>query len=95
MYINFGGYSKTCIFASNLRNRQNMKALTVADFRNQLAKYFDLVLAGEKVFIRRKNKLFTIIPVDDGDVDVTITPELEEKIEKARKEYLEGKTISL
>jgi hypothetical protein len=26
---------------------------------------------------------------------LTITPELEEKIEKARKEYFEGKTISL
>ena len=72
-----------------------MNTLTVADFRNQLAKYFDLVLAGEKVFIRRKNKLFTIIPVDDGEVDVTMTPELEEKIEKARTEYREGKTISL
>ncbi len=72
-----------------------MSTLTVADFRNQLAKYFDLVLAGEKVFIRRKNKLFTIIPVDDGEVDVTMTPELEEKIEKARTEYREGKTISL
>ena len=72
-----------------------MSILTVADFRNQLAKYFDLVLAGEKVFIRRKNKLFTIITVDDGEVDVTMTPELEEKIEKARTEYREGKTISL
>ena len=72
-----------------------MSTLTVADFRSQLAKYFDLVLAGEKVFIRRKNKLFTIIPVDEGEVDVTITPELEEKIEKARKEYREGKTVSL
>lgn len=72
-----------------------MSTLTVADFRNQLAKYFDLVLAGEKVFIRRKNKLFTIIHVDEEEVDVTITPELEEKIEKARKEYREGKTVSL
>ena len=50
-----------------------MSTLTVADFRSQLAKYFDLVLAGEKVFIRRKNKLFTIIPVDEEEVDVTIT----------------------
>ena len=38
-----------------------MSTLTVADFRSQLAKYFDLVLAGEKVFIRRKNKLFTTV----------------------------------
>lgn len=72
-----------------------MSTLTVADFRRQMAKYFDLVLTGEKVFIRRKNKLFTIIPVDEGEVDVTITPELEEKIEKARREFHEGKTTSL
>ena len=72
-----------------------MSTLTGADFRSQLAKYFDLALAGEKVFIRRKNQLFTIIPIDEGEVDVTITPELEEKIEKARKEYHKGKTISL
>ena len=70
-----------------------MRSLTVADFRSQLAKYFDLVLAGEKIFIRRKNQLFTIIPVQDDEL--TITPELAEKIDKARKEYNEGKTISL
>ena len=70
-----------------------MNTLTVADFRSQLAKYFDLVLAGEKVFIRRKNQLFTIIPVQEDEL--TITPELAAKIEKARKEYHDGKTVSL
>ena len=33
--------------------------------------------------------------MDEGEVDVAITPVLEEKIEKARKEYREGKTVSL
>ena len=73
------------------KNRITMDTLSVTDFRSQLATYFDRVLAGEKVFIRRKNKLFTIIPVDEGDL--TISPELAEKIAKARKEHHEEKTM--
>ena len=71
-----------------------MTHLTVRDFRNQMASSFDRVDAGEHVFIRRKNQLYTIVPVSEED-DRTITPELAAKIEKARQEYREGKTISL
>lgn len=70
-----------------------MTQLTVRDFRSQMASSFDLVDAGERVFIRRKNQLYTIVPVSEDDL--TITPELAAKIEKARQEYHEGKTISL
>ena len=70
-----------------------MTHLTVKDFRNQMASSFDRVDAGEHVFIRRKNQLYTIVPVSEDDL--TITPELAAKIEKARQEYREGKTISL
>ena len=59
-----------------------------------MASSFDRVDAGEHVFIRRKNQLYTIVPVSEED-DRTITPELAAKIEKARQEYREGKTISL
>ena len=58
-----------------------------------MATSFDRVDAGEHVFIRRNNQLYTIIPVQDNDI--TITPELASKIEKARQEFREGKTISL
>ena len=58
-----------------------------------MASSFDRVDAGEHVFIRRKNQLYTIVPVSDDDL--TITPELAAKIEKARQEYREGKTICL
>ena len=58
-----------------------------------MASSFDRVDAGERVFIRRKNQLYTIVPVSEDDL--TITPELAAKIEKARQEYREGKTISL
>ena len=70
-----------------------MTQLTVRDFRSQMASSFDRVDAGEHVFIRRKNQLYAIVPVDDDDL--TITPELAAKIEKARQEYREGKTVSL
>ena len=66
-----------------------MTQLTVRDFRSQMARSFDRVDAGERVFIRRKNQLYTIVPVSEDDL--TITPELAAKIEKARQEYHEGK----
>lgn len=70
-----------------------MTQLTVRDFRSQMASSFDRVDAGEHVFIRRKNQLYTIIPVSEDDL--AITPELATKIEKARQEYRDGKAISL
>lgn len=70
-----------------------MTQLTVRDFRSQMATSFDRVDAGEHVFIRRKNQLYTIVPVQNQEL--TITPELAEKIEKARQEYREGKAITL
>ena len=81
-------------FASN-QKMEIMSTLSVADFRSQLAKYFDLALTGEKIFIRRKNKLFTIIPVEETEVDIAITPKLAEKIEKAKKELRDGNIVSL
>lgn len=36
---------------------------------------------------------FTIVPVEDDDL--TITPELQAKIDKARKECKEGKTTTV
>ena len=69
-----------------------MTQLTVRDFRSQMARSFDRVDAGEHVFIRRKNQLYAIIPIDDNDL--TVTPELATKIEKARQEFREGKTLS-
>ena len=70
-----------------------MTQLTVRDFRSQMANSFDRVDAGEHVFIRRKNQLYTIVPVKEDEL--TITPELAAKIEKARQEYREGKAITL
>ncbi len=58
-----------------------------------MATSLDWVDAGEHVFIRRRQQLYAIVPVQDSDQ--TITPELAERIETARQEYRDGKTISL
>ena len=58
-----------------------------------MARSFDLVDTGERVYIRRNHKLYTIVPVEEDDLE--ITPALAAKIEAARKEFREGKTISL
>ena len=71
-----------------------MTTLSFTDFRNNMANSFDLVDDGEYVFINRGSKrMYAIVPV--GSDDLTITPALAAKIEKARKEYREGKTVSL
>ena len=58
-----------------------------------MASSFDKVDAGEHVFIRRKNQLYIIVPVQEEDL--TITPELAQKIEQARQEHREGKGVTL
>ena len=68
-----------------------MNTMTVRDFRTNLSANFDRVDAGERILVRRRNRVYTIIPVDDDDM--SITPELQAKIDKARKEYQEGKTM--
>ena len=70
-----------------------MTALTVRDFRSQMATSLDRVDAGERVFIRRRNHVYAIVPVEDEDL--TITPALAAKIEQARKDHREGKCITL
>lgn len=70
-----------------------MTQLSIRDFRNQMATSLDRVDAGERVYIRRKNQLYSIVPVHEDELQVE--PELASKIEKARKEFHEGKTIRL
>ena len=57
-----------------------------------MAAVFDRTDAGEKVLIRRRNNLYTLVPVTEDDF--AITPELAAKIEKGRKEYREGRTMA-
>ena len=68
-----------------------MEALSVREFRNRLSGSLDRVDAGESVFIRRNNRIYVILPT--GNCDLTISPELQLSIDKARQEYLEGKSL--
>lgn len=70
-----------------------MNTMTVRDFRTNLSANFDRVDAGERILVRRRNRVYTIVQVEDDDL--TVTPELQAKIDKARQEYKEGKTTTV
>lgn len=67
---------------------------TSREFRNRQAHVFDLADRGDRVIIRRnKKQAYTLVPVNDEDI--TITPELQAKIDNARQEVREGKCAVL
>lgn len=69
-----------------------MEALTVRDYRNNLAASFAKADRGERVLIRRKNKIYALVSV--GEEDLMLSPELENRIEEARKAYRNGDYVS-
>lgn len=67
---------------------------TSREFRSQQAHVFDLADKGEKIIIRRNRKqAYTLVPIEDGDL--TITPELQARIDKAREEIKAGNCVTL
>lgn len=60
-----------------------MEALSVQDYRKNLATAFDRSFAGERVLIRRKNQLYALICV--GKEDVQLTESMERNIESLRQ----------
>lgn len=69
-----------------------MEALSVRDYRNNLASSFARADQGEQVLIRRRNRLYALMSV--GREDLTITPELRRRIEEAEKACREGRCVS-
>ena len=67
--------------------------MTISKFRSHLPTIMDKVADGERVLVRRHNNLYAIILVEDEGL--TITPDLQARIDKARQEYKEGKTTSI
>ena len=67
-----------------------MEALSVREYRNNLAASFTKADNGEQVLIRRKNEIYALVKV--GREDLMITPEL---IDKAREEIKSGKCVTL
>lgn len=79
-------------FAEN----KNMAVLnfTSREFRSQQAHVFDLADKGEKIIIRRnKKQAYTLVPIEEEDV--TLTPAMQARIDKARAEVKAGKCIML
>lgn len=74
------------------KNFGNMNTLTVRDFRNKMAATFDKTDAGEDVFIRRGNKIYAIISIKNDDL--TISPSLQLKIDKARIDFENGEAVT-
>ena len=69
-----------------------MEALSVREYRNNLAASFTKADNGEQVLIRRKNEIYALVKV--GREDLMITPELQARIDKAREEIKSGKSVT-
>ena len=67
-----------------------METLNITNFRSQMAPSFNRVDAGEQVIVRRKNRLYSIVPIENDET--TIHSLLQSKIDKARNEYKNGET---
>ena len=70
-----------------------METLTIRDFRNNMASSFNIVDAGGSVYIRRRNKTYAVVLVDDDDS--AISPSLQSKIDQARQNYRDGKCVTV
>lgn len=70
-----------------------MEALSVRDYRNNLAAYFEKADEGTPVLIRRKNKLYALTSI--GKEDLMLTPELQKRIDEAREAYRCGNVVSV
>lgn len=69
-----------------------MEALSVRDYRNHLADSFTRADNGENVYIRRKNRIYALVSI--GNEDMMVTPQLQTRIDEARKAYQEGDCVS-
>jgi antitoxin (DNA-binding transcriptional repressor) of toxin-antitoxin stability system len=69
-----------------------MEALSVREYRNNLAASFAKADNGEQVLIRRKNEIYALVKV--GREDLMITPELQARINEAEKECREGRCVT-
>lgn len=69
-----------------------MEALSVREYRNNLAASFVKADNGEQVLIRRKNEIYALVKV--GREDLMITPELQARINEVEKECREGRCVT-
>ena len=70
-----------------------MEALTVSDYRKNLASTFNRADKGERILIRRKNEIYALVKI--GREDLMITPELQARIDEVERECKEGYVVRL
>lgn len=63
-----------------------MEALSIKDYRRNLAASFDRAAVGEQVLIRRKNKLYALVSL--GTEDVTLSKSQQRKLTNSIKRSL-------
>lgn len=69
-----------------------MNTVSVRDFRTGMASVLNRSDAGEQIVISRGRKLYAIVPIQFDDL--TITPSLQAKIDKAKAEMDEGTALT-
>lgn len=69
-----------------------MEALSVREYRNNLAASFTKADKGERVLIRRRNNIYALVSV--GKEDLMITPELQKRIDEAEAACREGRCVT-
>lgn len=69
-----------------------MEAMTVRDYRNNMAASFERADKGERVLIRRRNNLYALTSVRDEQP--SMTPKLKKRIEAAEKACSEGRCVT-
>lgn len=69
-----------------------MDALSVRDYRNNLAASFSRADRGENVFIRRKNHIYALVSI--GKEDQMVTPELLLRINEAEQGCRDGRCVT-
>lgn len=60
-----------------------METLTVREFRSNLAEAFTKADNGEPVIIRRKREIYALVKI--GKENVTLTPEMQQRIAEVTK----------
>ena len=69
-----------------------MRQISSTEFRAKQSTWFDMADQGEQVVISRKGKRsYLLTPIFEIDLDMT--PKLEQQIEQARRELVNGETI--
>lgn len=76
-----------CIFATK-QNKKLMETLSLTRLRANVSAALNRVDEGQDVMIKSKNRLYKIVPVEDKQTD--ITPELQKRIDRARRNHRNG-----